>query len=198
MTVDLNLWPTIAFACVMLAWFAFVAVFLLRKKPEAASESKRDRESVIGVALQGLAYAIVWSLHRQFFIPIFPVNEVLEIILAVLTLVIAFGSVWIVMSAVRTLGKEWSVTARLVEGHRLATTGPYRFIRHPIYTGMLGMLLATGSAISHWASLLIATVVFFAGTIIRMRVEERLLRGEFGQEFDDYRNRVAALIPGIF
>jgi protein-S-isoprenylcysteine O-methyltransferase Ste14 len=198
MSLDLNLWPTIAFASVMFAWFAFVAVFLIRKKPEATSESKRDRESVIGVVLQGLAYAIVWTIHRHFFTPILLVSKGLEIILAVVTAVIAFGSVWIVMSAVGTLGKEWSVTARLVEGHRLATAGPYRFIRHPIYTGMLGMLLATGLAISHGASLLIAVVVFFTGTIIRMRVEERLLREQFGQEFEDYRKQVAALIPGIF
>ena len=187
-----------AFALVIIAWFGFVAVFFFRTKPEVAAESKRDRESIVGVALQGLSYGIVWSIHRRLFTPIVTGGRMLEILLAILTGLIAFGSVGIVMSAVRTLGKEWSVTARLVEGHRLATRGPYRFIRHPIYTGMLGMLLATGLAISHWISLAVAIIVFFAGTIIRIRIEERLLRDEFGDEFDDYKRGVAALIPGIY
>jgi protein-S-isoprenylcysteine O-methyltransferase Ste14 len=198
MTVDLEPWPTLAFALVMIAWFGFVGVFFFRTKPEVATESKRDRESIIGVALQGLSYGSVWSIHRRFFTPIVAGGRMLGILLAILTGLIAFGSVWIVMSAVRTLGKEWSVTARLVEGHRLATRGPYRFIRHPIYTGMLGMLLATGLAISDWIGLTVAIIIFFAGTIIRIRIEERLLRDEFGDEFDDYKRGVAALIPGIY
>jgi protein-S-isoprenylcysteine O-methyltransferase Ste14 len=44
-----------------------------------------------------------------------------------------------VISAVRALEKEWSVTARLVEDHKLATHGPYRLVRHPIYTGIMGL-----------------------------------------------------------
>ena len=194
----MDLWPIFTLALVLCAWFAFVAVFFVRKKPEAVAERKRDRESVIGVVLQGLSYVIVWSVHRRFFSPIFRVNRVLEVILALITAVIAFGSVWIVMAAVRTLGKEWSVTARLVEGHKLATDGPYRFVRHPIYIGMLGMLLATGLAISHWAALIAALVIFFIGTIIRVRSEERLLREQFGAEFDQYKRQVVALIPGLY
>jgi len=194
----MDLWPIFTLALVLCAWFAFVAVFFVRKKPEAVAERKRDRESVIGVVLQGLSYAIVWSVQRRFFSPIFRVNRVLEVILALITAVIAFGSVWIVMAAVRTLGKEWSVTARLVEGHKLATDGPYRFVRHPIYIGMLGMLLATGLAISHWAALIAALVIFFIGTIIRVRSEERLLREQFGAEFDQYKRQVVALIPGLY
>src|SRR5436190_13306065 len=128
MTVDLEFWPTLAFALVIIAWFGFVAVFFFRTKPEVAAESKRDRESIVGVALQGLSYGIVWSIHRRLFTPIVAGGRRLEILLVILTGLIAFGSVGIVMLAVRTLGKEWSVTARLVEGHRLATRGPYRFI----------------------------------------------------------------------
>ena len=103
-----------------------------------------------------------------------------------------------ITAAVKTLGKEWSLTARLVEGHKLATTGPYAYVRHPIYTGMLGMLLATGLAASHWAAILIALVVFFAGTIIRVRSEEKLLREAFGDQFENYSRRVPAILPGLY
>jgi protein-S-isoprenylcysteine O-methyltransferase Ste14 len=46
-------------------------------------------------------------------------------------------------SAVCALGKQWSIAARVVEGHELITDGPYRIVRHPIYAGMLGLLVAT-------------------------------------------------------
>jgi protein-S-isoprenylcysteine O-methyltransferase Ste14 len=190
--------PTLVLILVMCSWFAFVAVFLFRKKPKQARELKTDRDSIVGVVLQGLSYALVCSVHRPSFPLNFRLSRTLEVAFAVSIATIAFGSVWIVMSAVRVLGKEWSVTARLVEGHKLATRGPYRFMRHPIYTGMLGMLLATGLAISNWFSLLAAIVIFLIGTIIRVRSEERLLREEFGSQFEDYARRVAALLPGVY
>jgi protein-S-isoprenylcysteine O-methyltransferase Ste14 len=71
-------------------------------------------------------------------------------------------------------------------------------VRNPIYTGMLGMMVATGLAVTQWWALLVAIVVFLAGTYIRVRIEERLLRGQFGSAFDDYTRRVPAVIPGIW
>jgi protein-S-isoprenylcysteine O-methyltransferase Ste14 len=102
------------------------------------------------------------------------------------------------MVAVRTLGKEWSIAARLVEGHRLITAGPYQLVRNPIYTAMFGMLLATGLAISHWAALIMAVFVFAIGTRMRIRSEERLLRSAFGAEFESYTQRVPAVVPRFF
>lgn len=76
--------------------------------------------------------------------------------------------------------------------------GPYAYVRNPIYTGMLGMLIATGLATEHWIALPIAVVIFAVGMVIRVRSEEKLLRAAFGEEFEQYAKRVAALIPGIF
>lgn len=121
-----------------------------------------------------------------------------EIALAVFTVAVAAASVWLVSSAVRTLGKQWAYAARLVEGHELITEGPYRFVRNPIYTGMLGMLVATGLALQHWIQLAVGIVLFAIGTVIRVRSEEKLLRAAFGKEFDDYARRVPAVLPGIF
>jgi protein-S-isoprenylcysteine O-methyltransferase Ste14 len=189
---------TLVFVVVMLCWFTFAWIFIFRKQPTAARDRKRDRGSIIGFALQGLAYAIVWAVRRQPFTPIVAGIEWLELLSTVIAILVAIGSVLLIMSAVKTLGKEWSITARTVEGHELATNGPYARVRHPIYTGMLGMLMATGLAISHWLALLAAIVVFAIGTFIRVRIEERLLRETFGQRFDDYAHQVPALLPGIF
>ena len=75
--------------------------------------------------------------------------------------------------------------------------GPYRFVRNPIYTAMFGMLLATGLAISHWAALIGAGLVFAIGTRMRIRSEEKLLRESFGPEFEAYARSVPALVPRL-
>ena len=190
-------WPTLAFGVVMLSWLAYVLVFalFLRKKAPSAPDSKREPNSIVGIALQGVGYAIVWILRRPPFSPIVSASKFVEIALALLTMTVAIGSVWFCSAAVRTLGKQWSITARVLEGHKLITSGPYNVVRNPIYTGMFGMLLATGLAISHWIGLLIAIVVFAVGTAIRVRSEEKLLRETFGEEFEAYARKVPAVVP---
>ena len=75
----------------------------------------------------------------------------------------------------------------LLEHHELIRRGPYRIVRHPIYTGMFGMLIASGLAYGHWLGLVIASgVVDDFGTVIRIRSEEKLLREQFGSEYDNY------------
>lgn len=198
MTIKLELFSTIVFVIVMFCWFAFAAVFIFRKQPPKAPDQKRDRSSIPGVALQAFAYALVWSIHRRFFSPIVPGIEWLELLTAAIAIATAIGSVLLIMTAVKTLGKEWSITARMVQDHTLATKGPYAHVRHPIYTGMLGMLVATGLAISPWIVLVAAIVVFAIGTFIRVRIEERLLRETFGPRFEEYARRVPAVVPRIF
>ena len=198
MRITFEFLPTLVFVVVMICWFVFAGVFLLRKKPPSPPDQKRDRGSLIGVALQVMSYGIVWGVHRAAFTPIVSANGPIAIAAGVLAIVTAIGSVWLFTTALKTLGKEWSITARLVEGHKLATSGPYAYVRHPIYTGMLGMLVATGLAISHWIALLAALLIFFIGTIIRMRSEDRLLREAFGEQFENYAQRVSAIVPGLY
>jgi protein-S-isoprenylcysteine O-methyltransferase Ste14 len=190
--------PTLVLVIVMLCWLVFALTFLLRKNLAAAPDRKRDRSSIPGVLLQGFSYAIVWILRRPLFVPFVSISKSLDVILGIIAIVSAIISVVTVMTAVKTLGKEWSITARVVAGHKLATEGPYRFVRHPIYTGMLGMLIGTGIAVSYWPSVLVAMALFLIGTSIRIRIEERLLRETFGSEFETYARSVPALVPGLY
>ncbi len=189
---------TSVFVAVMVCWFVFAFTFVFRKKPPAATDRKRDPGSIPGVLLQGLSYLVVWSIHRPLLTTFVSSNKTVSIVLGTIAVAAAIGSVVLVIAAVKTLGKEWSITARVVTGHKLATGGPYNLVRHPIYTGMLGMLIATGIAVSYWPALAVATLVFLAGTMIRIRSEERLLRETFGAEFEAYAQRVPALLPGLF
>jgi protein-S-isoprenylcysteine O-methyltransferase Ste14 len=195
--MNLNPIPTAVFAIVMLCWLVFAAFFFFRKHPPQALERKRERSFVVGIVLQAVGYATVWSFQRPSYSAIAEMNVITEYLLAAFTVGIAVGSVWLVMSAVRTLGKQWSVAARLVEGHSLIVLGPYKLVRHPIYTGMFGMLLATGLAISHWAALPPAVIIFWLGTTLRTRSEDKLLREEFGEAYEKYAREVPAVIPRI-
>ena len=185
---------------VMVCWCLFALTFLLRKRPAKSKETRRDWMAMAGLLVQAAGYAIVWlyKLRRQPLGPIVPMPKPAQLVVAALTLGIAVASVWMVNSAVRFLGKQWAVSARLVEGHKLIVDGPYRLVRNPIYTGMFGMMVATGLAVTQWPGLVAAIVVFLVGTYMRVRVEERLLRGQFGTEFYDYTRRVPAVIPGIW
>jgi protein-S-isoprenylcysteine O-methyltransferase len=187
-------------AAVLLCWFIFAGVFLFRKRPEKSSEAKRDRLAGWGIFLQMCAYGLVWfQPPRRSFLPqVSWLAGGAGIAYGVITVAIAVLSVWLVAAAVRMLGKQWAVAARLVEDHKLVTDGPYAYVRNPIYTGMLGMLIATGLAMEHWIALIIAIVIFMAGLVIRVRTEEKLLRNAFGEEFESYAKRVSAVLPGIY
>ena len=198
MRITLDPLATALFAFVVLCWAAFAAAFVFRKGPPQgeAPERKRERASLFGIGLQGAGYAVAWAVHRPYFTP--PTgNEVVNIVVALLAASLALFSVWFVVAAARALGRQWSFAARVVEGHRLVTEGPYSLVRHPIYTGMLGMLLATCAATTIPLAVPFAVAVYVIGTLVRVRSEEKLLRETFGPDFDAYARRVRAFIPGM-
>jgi protein-S-isoprenylcysteine O-methyltransferase Ste14 len=185
---------------VILCWLFFVGIFVLRKRPPKAPEAKRDKIATLGIVLQMCGYFLAFFQPpwQPFLPPVALLSGIRGIVFAVLTVAIAAGSGWLIETAIRTLGKQWALRARLVEGHKLITVGPYAYVRNPIYTGMFGMLIATGLAMEHWIALIVAMILFVIGTLIRVRSEEKLLRSAFGKEFDDYAARVPAVLPGIF
>jgi protein-S-isoprenylcysteine O-methyltransferase Ste14 len=190
----------ITLAGVILCWLAFVAIFIFRKTPAQESESKRDRTALLGIVLQMCGYFLVWFQppRKPFLPPVAALEGVPGILFSIFTFGLAVASVWLVGAAARFLGKQWAIAARLIEGHKLITDGPYAYVRNPIYTGMLGMLIATGLAMEHWIALCVAIVFFMVGLVIRVRTEEKLLRAAFGKEFEDYAKTVPAVVPGIY
>jgi len=187
-----------AFYGVMACWIVFAAIFMFRKRPPKEKETKREPASYWGIGVASLGFAMVWIAPRPYFLPIVTMPRSAEVVCAVVTVILAAVSVGLCMAAVRTLGKQWTCRARVIEGHQLITNGPYGFVRNPIYLGMFGMLVATGLAIGRWPMLLIASAVFLAGTHIRIRSEEKLLRQTFGQGFEEYAKRVPAFVPKLF
>lgn len=190
-----------AFAAVMVCWLIFGLTFLLRtlqRSGPATQETHRNPRSTLGLILQTAGYALIWVFSRRSLGPIVPMPLALDVVVGAMAVAIAVFSVWLAAVAVRVLGKQWAIAARLVEGHKLIIEGPYSMVRNPIYTGMFGMLLATGLVATRWPAFLAAIALFLVGTVIRVRSEETLLRQQFGEEFDAYTRRVPALIPGLY
>jgi protein-S-isoprenylcysteine O-methyltransferase Ste14 len=101
------------------------------------------------------------------------------------------------VAARHRLGGNWSGSVTLKQGHTLTRDGPYRFVRHPIYSGIL--LAFFGSAVialGEWRGLL-ALVLLTAAFLRKIRIEERFMLEQFGDDYARYRKEVAALVPGV-
>ncbi len=95
------------------------------------------------------------------------------------------------------IGRNWSSTVTVKQDHELILRGPYQFVRHPIYTGMLTMILGTAIAIGEVRGLL-ALLSAFAGFRLKSLTEERFMTEQFGEQYTAYKRRVKALIPFIY
>jgi len=187
----------IVLGIVLLCWVALGCAFFLRKRPPRAPEVGRDRMWILGLLVQGVSVGMVWTVRRPMFTPMAPLGAPFEIGLALLAVALAVGAVWVLVAAERALGRQFAYQARLVEGHKLITEGPYRRVRHPMYSSLFGLTLATAVAYSHWMVLPPFVIVYAVGTALRIRSEERLLRKAFGPEFESYARRVPAVIPRL-
>ena len=188
----LYLWPL---DFVIVGFVVFGAIFLLRAKRSRDKTRKADPRSIIAIFIQALAFAIGWTIVRKPFTPFLPIDWRAQYFVVAIIVLVVLASLIFVTAAVRTLGKQWSLQARVLEHHELIRRGPYRIVRHPIYTGMFGMLIASTLAHGHWLGLVIASLVYYLGTVMRIRSEEKLLREQFGSEYEEYAREVPAFIP---
>ncbi len=181
---------------VLVAWIIIAPAFVRGRAESAKGDKRREMLSWMGIAIQGLAFGLSWMGPWWLFAPRSPG---MHPALALLAVGVSFAGALLVIAAIRTLGRQWSLTARITEGHQLVTSGPYALVRNPIYTGMWALQLGTCMAFSAWwlgyKMLAITAVIYYLGTRLRVSREERLLRAEFGSDFDEYASRVPALIP---
>jgi protein-S-isoprenylcysteine O-methyltransferase Ste14 len=102
----------------------------------------------------------------------------------------------VTMWARRTLADNWSAFVTFKEGHELIQRGPYAYTRHPIYSGILLMMLGTAVVMNQNGALL-GFLVFFGGLWWKLQQEEALMTKHFPATYAAYQRRVKALIPGV-
>ena len=95
------------------------------------------------------------------------------------------------------LGTNWSSQPAIRVEHKLVRTGPYKIVRNPIYTGILFGFVGTALVINQmWAVL--AILIILTTFLVKIRMEEKVLREEFGDDFIQYKREVKAFIPFIW
>lgn len=178
------------------AWVVWLLIWAL-----IGSWSKRAqrRESRLSWMLHMLPLAIgAWLLaashvNSALDAPIYPRYPAFCWIGLVLTWGGLAFSVW----ARLYLGSNWSASVQIKQEHELVRTGPYRFVRHPIYTGMLTAFLGSALALDQWRGLL-ALLIVLAGIVYKLRLEERWMVETFGDAYRDYRAHSSALLPFVY
>jgi protein-S-isoprenylcysteine O-methyltransferase Ste14 len=115
-----------------------------------------------------------------------------------------FGLVVMVMGivlrqwSVTLLGDFFTVDVRVHPGQPVVDTGPYRWLRHPSYTGMIITFVGIGLALGNWESLLVLAIVPTAGLMVRIRAEERALLEQLGEPYRRFAKTRARLIPHVW
>ncbi len=114
----------------------------------------------------------------------------------------AFGSVskWLILRwySIGYLGRYFTVDVSISAEHRLIDSGPYRFIRHPTYTGALLAFLGLGFCFGNWLSILFLGLPIIAAFLWRIRIEERALLQALGEQYRRYMRRTKRLLPFIY
>ena len=178
-----------AFCSYLAAWFVFAvgaaASWVPRIQRQAAGGTMRVRPAVAIGALLQIASILTITLHLSDG-PLRP--KLFE--LAAVALLAPFAAalfVWARLSGLRHAGPD-----------RLVTHGVYAWIRHPIYLALLAMLLATGLLASAGQRLLVAVVIYLAGSELRIASEEEYLARTFRAEYEQYRLRTRwRYLPGL-
>lgn len=186
-----------ALAVILVSFVLFVGALLiarLRKDAPGETGAKRDRGSIIGVAVQtfGIFAVGVGTIH----VALSPTSPLAVGEAAAVALLMA-GAIGLFFAASRTMGSNWSIVARTRPDHDLVTSGPFAHVRHPIYVALFLFMVAMAVAYGHYWGLVPGVPLYIVGTIIRVRIEERMLRAQFGTAYDAYAARVKRFVPGL-
>lgn len=180
-----------AIPALWIAWLLYWSVAATGAKATRRVESFASRLShtvplALGISLLATLHVpFVWLAMR--FLPRFAGWFWLGLILVATGL--AFS-----VAARAWLGGNWSSMVTLKQDHELIRTGPYSWVRHPIYTGLLLALLGSAIALGEWRGLIALALVSVA-FLRKIAIEERFLMQQFGADYERYCDNVPALVP---
>ncbi|MFQ6084665.1 MAG: isoprenylcysteine carboxylmethyltransferase family protein [Candidatus Bathyarchaeia archaeon] len=176
----------------------------VRKAGEKTSLSKRLRE---GVKREGKLSMALRLITAPFFVavvilyPIYP-QWVAWSALPLPTLLrwvgvgVGISSLLLLLWVHRSLGRYWSTELVVKEGHELVTSGPYRWVRHPMYSVSFTLFIALSIVSANWL-LSLLTVITIISVYARIGKEEAMMVERFGDEYRDYMRRTGRLLPRL-
>ncbi|MGI8991802.1 MAG: methyltransferase family protein [Bryobacteraceae bacterium] len=178
------------FALPILLWISWLLPFFLGNRRHGGQKAIVTASGARwGIILQAISYGMVWTFESRFW------TRPLSFWLILPAFAFGLASVACAWVSVAALGKQWRVDAGLNADHELVQSGPYRFVRHPIYASMLGIFLMAGLVLTSWLAFAAALLLFIAGAEIRVRIEDGLLLSRFNGAFEAWKKRVPAYVP---
>lgn len=187
---------------VRLAWLALCLLWVFAEI-SLARQSRPDRQSILKLERRSQRWlwrsvlgslALAFGFKHLAWLPI-PMPYLPRQLLAMLV----FGcGLSLRFWAVKHLGRFFTTDVAIQQQHRLVTSGPYRAVRHPAYTGLLLALAAAGWAMGDFLALLCLTVPIFRGFRIRITIEERMLLQAFGVAYREYSRTSWRLLPWLY
>jgi protein-S-isoprenylcysteine O-methyltransferase Ste14 len=180
---------------VTILWFGFVALWIIAATTAKRTVNRRRMRTELGIRLLIVGLVIIAVRTPSIQEALIRLQRDTPRSLAVqwLGVAICAAGVGLAIAARIQLGRNWGMPATLKENPELITSGPYRVIRHPIYTGIL--LAAAGTALAEsllWLLALVAAGVYF---VIAARREEHLMAEQFPDQYPAYMRRTKMLIP---
>src|SRR5437868_4497049 len=177
---------------VALCWAVFVIYWVISAGDVKRTVERRGDWLRLGVIAAAVIGAVL--LHTPYGLAIDPLVLPRTLPLGVAADALAIGGIAVLVWARTVLGRNWSGAVTLKEDHELIQRGPYAYVRHPIYSGL--SLLGLATAI-HYATLggFVVLAVCCVGFAMKMREEEILMVEHFSDRYADYRARVKAVVP---
>ena len=157
--------------------------------------SRLDRgsmQAVVLTAAAGLGAAFVFASHDTAKI------ETGRWFFFVAGLILMLAGTALRQWAVFVLGRFFTTDVRVQSDQTVIEDGPYRWVRHPSYTGLIVTFIGTGLALGNWASVAVLAVVPTIGLVIRIRAEERALLAELGEPYRHFAESRARLFPNLW
>lgn len=176
--------------------FGLFGLLLLRARLRSVADDgpqQRARGWWVGLAGQMLGFAV--TAYGTLDVSLDPLSAAARMAAAAIALLGGFA-LWVFAASVRAMGRNWDISARTRSDHQLVESGPFARMRHPIYVALFALLVALALGWGHWAQFVPGAALYIAGTALRVRDEEALLRDKFGATYGDYAARVKRF--GIF
>jgi protein-S-isoprenylcysteine O-methyltransferase Ste14 len=175
-------------------WIAFLVYWQSKATNTKATQRLESAASRILRVLIFLIVIVLLSITRiplpWLYLQLWPLGLLPFWLGAAVTIAGLLFAVW----AREHLGRNWSRSVTIKQGHELITSGPYAVVRHPIYTGILTGFLGMAIAISQVRGF-IAFVLVFLALWLKLRMEEQWMRSQFGETYATYARQTAALVP---
>jgi protein-S-isoprenylcysteine O-methyltransferase Ste14 len=187
-------WTAIFVASYLL--FGVVTSFVFRRERTAAKGDDRDRGSLRFIMIMS-ALGIVLAIAAPIVVPAARI-DLPSLPLFIVSIVVFWAGAGLYTWSVVTLGKWFRPSVQIFEDQRLVTSGPYRILRHPAYTGGILVFAGIGLSFGNWLSFICATLAVTLAYAWRIRIEEAALVERFGAEFEARRKRTWAVLPPIW